>query len=62
MQLLLHCIFAKQKLYMKWTHIKWNDDIYDKIKQYGSENGISTFSGSLVYIVTQFFKFINRDK
>lgn len=47
---------------MKWTHIKWNDDIYDKIKQYGSENGISTFSGSLVYIVTQFFKFINRDK
>ena len=47
---------------MKWSHVGFSFDTYEKIKKYGKDNGINTFNGSLVYIVTQFFKFINREK
>jgi hypothetical protein len=47
---------------MKWTHIGWDDDTYNNILEYGKENGIKSFTGSVIYIVTQFFKFIKREK
>lgn len=42
------------------VHFHFPNDLYKKVLEYGADNGVNTFAGSVRLIITQFFKSIGK--
>jgi hypothetical protein len=47
---------------MAKPHFDLSDTLYKKVLDYGADNGVNTFAGSLRLILVHFFKLMSNEK